>query len=162
MNIYRAITFGARPSCHFGINKFANSKILDIFQIFNHAHVVSGAVSFIQMLQVGTGEIIALIAEFSVAVFEISAGFNLTLYAGNRFVAVNPAAGAMILLTQIRHADAAVHAAGGDKGYFIFCFQGNHPLFSCSGRIAIRPYIPSQSSIIENFINALIDQVITS
>ncbi len=66
------------------------------------------------MFQICAGEIFASITIFYLPVFELVAGFDFASYPGDRLKSVNPAAGAMVLLSQISHADAAVHAARSD------------------------------------------------
>jgi hypothetical protein len=78
--------------------------------------MVSGAVSFIQMFQIGAWEIFTFEAKRCFSFLENLAVQDLTSCSGNGFIGVcHPAAGTFISISQISHANGAVHAAGRDK-----------------------------------------------
>ncbi len=59
-----SITFGTLPFFLFPCQKFFNTFLFDVLQVFNHAHPIEGLVSLIKMLQLGAWKIFAFIAVF--------------------------------------------------------------------------------------------------
>jgi hypothetical protein len=120
MDTNRTFTSGASPSYIFVLQKFSHTEFLNIFKIFDHAHIVFGPVSFVQMFQIIAREISAFKTKLCTAFLENFAGLDFTSHAGDRFIGVRcSAAGTFIFLSQISHANAAVHSAGGYKRKFI-------------------------------------------
>jgi hypothetical protein len=124
MNTYCAPALGARPSRFFISDKFPYPILTYIFQIFKHAHIVLGSVSFIQMSQIGAGEIFAFKTIFCFPVLK-----NITILyfahdACNRFVDIYLAAsGAFISFSQVGGANSAVHSAWSNERCFHFRFH---------------------------------------
>jgi hypothetical protein len=84
--------------------------------MFDHAHVVSSPVSFIQMLQIFAGKIVTSKTILCFALLDNFAVYDFTSHYGNGFIGIcGPATGALIFFSQISHANATVHATGSDK-----------------------------------------------
>jgi hypothetical protein len=85
-------------------------------KIFNHAYVVFGSVSLVQMSEIVAGEISAFVAKLSSAFAKEFAGLDLTSNTGDWFIGIrSPATDTFIRFPQISYADAAVHSARGYK-----------------------------------------------
>jgi hypothetical protein len=126
MNTNCAFTSGASPPHIFVLYKYSHTEFLNIIKIFDHAHIVFGVVSCIQMFQIVAGEISAFKTNLCIVFSEHFAGLDFTSNTGDRFISIrSSAAGAFIFFSQISHANAAVHSAGGYKRKFI---QGFHSL----------------------------------
>jgi len=105
-------------------DEFSDPVFFDISEIFDHAHVVFGAVSFIQISKSFTGEIVTSKTIFGFAASNDFAVHDPASDNGNGFVGLfYSASGAPVFFSQISHAYAAVHAAGRDKGNSC---QGTH------------------------------------
>jgi hypothetical protein len=127
MDTNRTFTLGASPSYIFVLNKFSHTEFLNIPKIFNHAHIVFGSVSCIQMFQIIAGEISAFKTKRCSAVSKYFAGLDFTSHTGDWFIGVrSSAAGTFIFFSQISHTNAAVHSAGGYKRKFIQGFHRHH------------------------------------
>jgi hypothetical protein len=126
MDTNLASTPGASPSYIFVLYKFPDTINFNILKIFNHAHIVFGAVSFIQMFQPITGKISAFKTKLCSAISKIFTILDFTSNPGDWFIGVHySATGTFIFFSQISHTNAAVHSAGGYKRIFI---QGLHNL----------------------------------
>jgi hypothetical protein len=89
---------------------------VDVLQIFEHAHVVSGPVSLIQLLHADTGKLLTLKAKSRFHVLEVFTIFDPAMDAVVRLTCVDvPAAGTFVFFSQISQADTAVHSAGGNE-----------------------------------------------
>jgi hypothetical protein len=116
MNTNRASTLGTSPFYVFILQKFSNTEIPNISKVFDHAHIVFGSISFIQMFQVLAREIITSKTILCFTFLKNSAIFDFTSSNGNGFIGICcPATGAFIFLSQISHANATVHATGSNK-----------------------------------------------
>lgn len=91
--------------------------VADRQEVLDHAHAVFGPVALIQVEQPVAGKALAAVAVAGLELLPLRAGFDAAGEACLALVAVvAPAAGAGVLLARIRHAEPAVHAAGGDEG----------------------------------------------
>jgi hypothetical protein len=103
MNTDRAFASGTGPSYIFILYKFPNTIIPDIFKIFNHAHIIFGSISFIQMFQIYAGEISAFKTELRPTFSKYFAVLDFTSDTGDRFIGVRSfTAGAIIYFSQIK------------------------------------------------------------
>jgi hypothetical protein len=85
---------------------------LDLVQVLDHAHVVFGSVSFIQMSQILAGKTVTSKTELCFTFLNNFTVFDFTSNNGNGFVGICcPATGAFISFPQISHANPAVHSA---------------------------------------------------
>ena len=120
MNADPASTFGAGPSCVFISQKFIHPEIPDIRKIFDHAHIVSGAISLIQMLQILAGKIVTFKTKGYLPLLNDLTVSDLAPGDANGFMGIHyPASGAFILFSQISHANAAIHTTGTNERNFI-------------------------------------------
>jgi len=79
------------------------------------------------MFQIIAGEISAFKTKLRFAFLKYCAGLDFTSNTGDRFIGVHSSTtGTFIFFSQISHANAAVHSAGGYKRKFI---QGFHLFF---------------------------------
>ena len=125
MNTYCAFTFGASPFYILVLYKFPDTVILDIFKVFDHAHIVFGPVSFIQMFQIITGKIFAFKTKLSPILLECLTGFNFTSNTGDRFIDVRySAAWTFVFHPQMTPANTTVYTAGSYQSRFIQRFHG--------------------------------------
>jgi hypothetical protein len=116
VNTNGAATFGTRPPQLFLSRKCPYAVCLYALKVLDHAHVVFGAVSFVQMLQVHTGKTVTINAVLYAGSLKRSAILDFASDNSDGFVSIcTPAPGTSVLFSQIRHANATVHAAGGDK-----------------------------------------------
>jgi hypothetical protein len=100
VNTNRTFTSGASPFYVFTRQKFSHTEILNISKIFNHAHIVFGAVSCIQMFQIIAGEISAFKTKLRFAFSKKIAVLDFTSHAGNRFIGIRcSAAGTFIFFS---------------------------------------------------------------
>ena len=112
VNTNRPPALNARPPLFLVSDKSSNARFFDILEIFNHAHAVFGSISFIQMFQVATGELITFKTIFRFSVFESDTVFDFALGPCNRFMRViTSATGTLIFFSQIGHANGTIHAA---------------------------------------------------
>jgi hypothetical protein len=49
MTAYHPATFGAVPPCCFLLQKLLDAVLFDEFEVFDHAHMIRGAVSLIDV-----------------------------------------------------------------------------------------------------------------
>jgi len=125
MNANRACTPGASPSYLFILQKFPDTIIPDKFKIFDHAHIVFGSISFVQMFQIVAWEISAFKTKLCTVFEKNFAILDFTSNAGDWFIDIHPSAtGTFIIFSQIGHTNAAVHTAGSYKRIFIQGFHG--------------------------------------
>jgi hypothetical protein len=110
-----AAAFGTSPSRLFASNKSSYSPLSYVVEIFNHAHTVSGSISFVQVFQIAAGEPGTFKTIFRFSIFKGCAVFNSASNNGNSFIDIRRSAtGAFIFLPEICHAYTAVHTAWGD------------------------------------------------
>ena len=82
------------------------------FKILDHAHIVFGSISFIQMFQIFARKLLAFKTIFCLACLENYAIFDFAFDPGNRFIEVSsPATRTSIFILQICPADTTVHPA---------------------------------------------------
>jgi hypothetical protein len=94
--------------------------VLYELQIFDHAHAVFCAIAFVQLFQSSAG-LLAFKTELGFALIYRLAVFDPALNASKRLIYICcSAAGASIFVSQISHANLAVHAAGCDQLYVEF------------------------------------------
>jgi hypothetical protein len=116
VNANGAAAFRASPSDLFVGNKLSNSKPANVLQILEHAHLISGSVSFIQMLQTSAWKSVTLKAKSRFDILKGFTVFDLASNAIDRFTNVSSStAGTFVLFSQVRHANAAVHPAGSNE-----------------------------------------------
>jgi len=83
-------------------NKFINAQIFNLFQVFDHAHCVSGSVSLIQLLHPRARELTAFVTEFRFAGLYLFTVFNPAFYTRSSFTNINPiTAWTLFLITKI-------------------------------------------------------------
>ena len=63
MAAYYSVTIRASPLFLFFLKEFINTFVSDVFQVFNHAHMVFGSVTLIECFEPAAGEILAFITE---------------------------------------------------------------------------------------------------
>ncbi len=115
MNTNSAAAMRARPSHFFICHEFSYAIFLNVYKIFDHAHVVFGPVSFIQMFQIAAGKIVTSKTKLSAFLNDL-AFFDFASNDANGFIGICcPATWTFIFFSQIGHANATVHAAGSDK-----------------------------------------------
>jgi hypothetical protein len=111
-----ASTLRARPPAAFGFEKFPDTVSPDVLQVFNHAHAITGPISFVQVFDPFTGIFCAGEAIPGAALSKGGAILDLAVDAGCVLPGVlAAAAGAFRFLTQIRQANPAVHPTGRDQ-----------------------------------------------
>jgi hypothetical protein len=116
VNTDRAAAVRAGPSDLFIGNELPDSEPADGLQIFEHAHVVPGPISLVQLLHAGTGKLLTLKAKSRFDILKRFTVFDLASNAIDRFINVSSsAAGTFLFVPQIRHANAAVHSAGSNE-----------------------------------------------
>lgn len=116
MNTNGTATLGTRPSQLFLLRECTYAVRPYVFKVLEHAHVVFGAVPFVQMFQGLTGKTVTFKAVLCAFSSKRSAILDLAPDNSDGFVSVSsPAPGTSVLFSQVRHANATVHAAGGDK-----------------------------------------------
>jgi hypothetical protein len=117
MNTDRAAAIRAYPSDVFVRHEFPDPEVANVFQVLDHAHVVTGPVAFIQALQASTGELLTLKAKSRFCILEALAVFDPAMNTIVRFVDIDSsAAGTLVFVSQISQTNAAVHSAGRDEG----------------------------------------------
>jgi hypothetical protein len=119
VHAYDATAFPAGPSRFFFFKKSLQADPLDIVEVLDHAQVVRRAVSVVEVLQFAAGKIAAGVAKAAGVSAEEFTAFDLARRPADEFVRiVHAAAGARILLAQMRTAHTAVDAAGRDQKRF--------------------------------------------
>ncbi len=63
MAAYHSATFRAAPLCLFLFQELLDAMLFDEFKVLYHTHMVFCTISFIEVFQPATGEILAFIAE---------------------------------------------------------------------------------------------------
>jgi len=115
VNADRAAAVRAVPTDLFVCHELPNSKLANGFQIFEHAHVVPGPISLIQLLQTRTGKLLTLKAKSWFCVLDVFTIFDPALGAIGGLMNIRAsAAGTFVFFSQISQANAAVHSAGGN------------------------------------------------
>jgi len=104
-----------RPLCQ---EECLYATLLDLDQVLDHAHVIFRSVSSVQMLQPITWKILTLKTESCSLVLENFASLDSALGDGNALANIrSPATRTLILLSQVCHADPAVHSARCDQAF---------------------------------------------
>jgi hypothetical protein len=117
MDANRSTASRTGPSFSFLLQELFHTGVPNTFQVGDHAHAVFGPVSFVQMFQVFAGKIVTSKTKFYFPFLHHFAVFDFASNNGNCFMGIFcPATGTFIFLPQISHANATVHAAGGDQG----------------------------------------------
>jgi hypothetical protein len=129
MNTNRPFTSGTSPFSLFVLYKISYTEIFNIYKILDHAHVVFGSISCVQMVQKITGEISAFKTMLCAAAPKNVAVLNFTSNASDWFICIRfSATGTFIFLSQIRHTNTTVHSAGSYKRIFIQGFNSSTPM----------------------------------
>jgi hypothetical protein len=135
MNTNSAATSGTRPSQLFISNKSSYAIVIDVSEIFDHAHLVFRSVSFIQMLQILARKTVTSRTKPCSTFLDNFAVFDFTSTNGDGFVGICcPATGAVILLSQIGPANATVHSTGSDECSATQRFHSLSLLSICRGQ----------------------------
>ena len=147
MTAYHSTTFRAVPLYCFFIKELIDAILFDKFEIFYHAHMVFGSVTFIEGFQPATGKILALIAEPNKAFTQT---FTLLLHkdtvlatwqASRTVFLRKPLVLEVIFHRQVADANTTIHSTRGNK--FFFHFQSTKfqscELISFTLNIAILP-----------------------
>jgi hypothetical protein len=112
----RPAAIRASPADFFVYHKLPNSKLLDIFEILYGAHVVSGSISLIHVLNLLAGKTVAFKTKLCIPLLQHFAVFDLAPENADGFVGVFlPASKAGVFVSQISHAGSAVHSAGSNE-----------------------------------------------
>ena len=127
-----AAAVGASPADFFVCHKLPNSKPLDVFEILDHAHVVSGSIPFIHVFHLLAGKTVTLEAELQIPLLKDFTVLDLASEDADGFIGVfHPATWAGVFISQVCHASAAIHSTGGDELDFDHLVSFNLPrLFS--------------------------------
>ena len=108
--------------------------ILDIFKIIDHAHIVFGPVSIVQMFQIVAGIISAFKTKLDSIFLKNSTVLDFTSNTGDGFLGVRfSAAVTFIPCSHISHTNAAVHSTGSYKRKFIQGFHRQTLFIICQG-----------------------------
>jgi len=122
----QAITIWALPNIRFFLQEQFQAIFLDKVQVFDHAHVVFGAIAFIQRFQPFAGESLAFKTkadESFCQVFALVAHVEAVFPPGNASRAIfiiETLLFQIVVHRLITSAQAAIHPAGGDKVFEIF------------------------------------------
>jgi len=120
------------PSHFFILDEFSYAPSFNVLKVFNHAHVVVGPISGIQMPQIIAGKFSAFKTKRCFSFFKNFAVFDFASDPGSWFIGVcPPAAGAFIFLTQVSYANATVHATWCDRVAHIFKFSARGVFILC-------------------------------
>jgi hypothetical protein len=112
-------TYPAAPASFFRFNESIQAVLLDVFQIFNHAHPILGPVTLIQSFESPAGVFGTFITKTGSAGHDVFTVLDAASQAGNHFLGIFPAAaGAMLFFSDICQANSAVHTAGGYQQRF--------------------------------------------
>jgi hypothetical protein len=115
----RPAAIRARPADFFVRHKLPNAKPLDVFEILDCAHVVSGSIPFIHVFHLLAGKTVAFKTKLCIPLLQHFAVFDLAPENADGFVGVFlPASKAGVFVSQVSHAGTAVHSAGGDERDF--------------------------------------------
>jgi hypothetical protein len=116
VNTDRAAAVRAGPSDLFISYELPNPKLANVLQIFEHAHVVAGPVSLVQLLHARTGKLLTLKTKSWFCILDVFTIFDPALDAIGGLVNVRAsAAGTFVFFSQISQANTAVHSTGGDE-----------------------------------------------
>jgi hypothetical protein len=111
-----AAAFRARPSDFFVCDKLPNAKLLDIFEVLDGAHVISGSIPLIHVLHLLAGKPLAFKAELQIPLLKDFAVLDFAPEDADGFVGVfHPAPRAGVFVSQVSHAGSAIHSTGGDE-----------------------------------------------
>jgi len=121
MTAYHFATFRTAPFFLFLFQKTFDAMLFDEFEVFYHAHMVPGAVSFIEAFQSTTGKFFALIAKPNqpfpeqITMF-FHKGTVLTAWPTATAVSLSKSLLLKVIFhRQITNTESAVHATGSDK-----------------------------------------------
>ena len=114
-----AAAVGASPTDFFVCHKLPNAEPLDVFEILDGAHVVSGPIPFIHVLHLSAGKAVTFKTKLYIPLLKDFTVFDLAPEDADGFVWVfHPATWADVFVSQISHAGSAVHSAGSDERGF--------------------------------------------
>jgi hypothetical protein len=84
---YAPTSLASPAGCFLG-DKFSDAEFLNIPKVFDHAHMIFGAIAFVQMLQGRAGEVFAGKAKSFVSTLKPSAILNFAPGNTNRFFGI--------------------------------------------------------------------------
>jgi hypothetical protein len=84
----RPTALRASPADFFVRHKLPNSKLLDVFEILDYAHVVSGSIPFIHVFDLLAGKAVALEAELQISLLRHFAVLDLAPEDADGFIGV--------------------------------------------------------------------------
>ena len=114
-----AAAIRASPTGFFVCHKLPNAEPLDVFEILDGAHVVSGPIPFIHMFHLLAWKTVALEAELQIPLLKDFTVLDLAPEDAEGFIGVfHPASRAGVFVSQISHAGSAVHPARSDERGF--------------------------------------------
>ena len=130
MNTEQPAALGTDPLFFFVLNELSDADLLYAHEIINHTHPILGSITFIQVIQPGTGKTVTTEAVPGSTLYCFFTVLDSACDAGFWFDTVVPSAtGAWLLLSRIGATEAAVHSTGSNQR------RGNgisfHRLFSC-------------------------------
>lgn len=107
---------GTSPAHLLTSDKSSYAPLFYVVEILDHAHTVSGPISFIQVFQNAAGKPVTFETILRLAILKGGAVLNSASKNGNSFIDIRrSAAGAFVFLPEVCHAYTAVHTAGGDQ-----------------------------------------------
>jgi hypothetical protein len=116
MNTEQPAAPGTGPPFPFVSQEMSYAELLDVREIFDHAHAVLGPITLIQVVQPVAREPVAAEAVPGLTAPYVLTGLDPAGGAGLWFDAVvAPATGARILISCIRDTEAAVHSTGSNQ-----------------------------------------------
>jgi hypothetical protein len=96
-----------------------NAESLDVFEVLDGAHVVSGSISLVHVLDLLAGELVTLKAKFQIPLLKDFAVLDLAPEDADGFGGLfHSASRAGVFVSQVSHAGSTVHPAGGDERGF--------------------------------------------
>jgi len=109
----------ASPADFFVCDKLPNAEPLDVFEILDGAHVVSGSIPFIHVFHLLAREIVTFKTELQIPLLKDFAVLDLAPENADGFVGIfHPASRAGVFVSQVSHAGSAVHSARSDERDF--------------------------------------------
>lgn len=118
MNADYSIAARALPADFFLFDEFSYTSLFDILKIFKHTHAIFCSVTFVQLLQSGTGVSgaqKAILPGFA----QLIAVFDTASEAAIGHILVAPqAAGTFLFFSKVSITNAAIHTTGGNHSRF--------------------------------------------
>jgi hypothetical protein len=121
MNTDRTSANRTFPSFKLLLNESIQSILLNVAEVFGHAHGIPGSVTLVEHFQALTRVSCAFVTETGACFLKKAAVFNDTLQTTAGFMGVISAAtGANILFSQVGKTNAAIHTTGGNQVFVHF------------------------------------------